>query len=735
MPAKLTHDVFVDRISSKSDQFTLADGQVYSSLDSALTFNCSRGHQPFSTKPRHILTKNSGCPVCGQSTVAALNATSIDSFVQRLADRNSKYDPIEYVSSFAAMTKPATFKCLTCDHTWTTLPKSIIAGSGCPACNAAKLSLSKQYTHSQFMMKLEQRNVDYQPVYPAADQVYSGIASKMRFECSIGHSWVARPGDILNNKSGCPHCAGTVKRSTGEAFQDLFDKWPHLQIVSRHGEQLGRRELLEVECHAGHNWDTHYERLMSGHYCPHCNGNAKYTSDAFIGKLAATTSTIVVVGSYVGSHTPIEVECRACQHRWHARPYNLLNGYGCPQCSINNKFSKKAVAWLKAIEKTDNIKLQYACQDGEFRIPGTNYRADGYCADTNTVYEFYGDYWHGNPTKFERAEFNVQANKTYGQLYEDTMVREQAIKAAGFSVISIWEDQYDKLVSDQFLHRVLDSCSFDQFILDYHDSKLLTFKSRSKTVHVINVDVPPDSDARYATQSLHDQSSFILFSDEVIAKKQLIAKKLNHYDQRGSVVPSIHARKCEIRQCSKQEKKTLLDANHVQGNDNAPYAYGAFYGGKLVAVMTFSKPRVALGQKGNKCRDGHWELSRFCTDVNYRIPGIASKLLTHFKRAHNWTEIYSYADKRWSVGNMYHQLGFDLVADNPPDYFYVIKGIRKHRWNYRKDIIKNTLVNYDPALTEYQNMENHGFWRVWDCGTLKFSITNPNPNSVYASPE
>ena len=211
----------------------------------------------------------------------------------------------------------------------------------------------------------------------------------------------------------------------------------------------------------------------------------------------------------------------------------------------------------------------------------------------------------------------------------------------------------------------------------------------------------------------------LLFEDEM-ANHSLLRAKLLHYANTNTV-KRVHARKCEIRQCSKQEKKVLLDNNHVQGNDNAMISYGAYYDDALVAVMTFTKPRVALGQKGSS-KEGMWELSRFCTDVQYRIPGIASKLLKHFQRNHQWDEIYSYADKRWSVGNMYHQLGFEQVADNPPDYFYVIGGIRKHRWNYRKDILKNKLSDYDPTQTEYQNMVNHGYWRVWDCGTLKFSV-------------
>ncbi|MGZ8924636.1 MAG: hypothetical protein ACXW2E_02010 [Nitrososphaeraceae archaeon] len=220
----------------------------------------------------------------------------------------------------------------------------------------------------------------------------------------------------------------------------------------------------------------------------------------------------------------------------------------------------------------------------------------------------------------------------------------------------------------------------------------------------------------------NNERIIFIFEDEWITNKELISSKLLHYSNQSDI-KNIHARKCIIKQVSNDQKKILLDNNHVQGNDNAPLLYGAFYEDKLVAVMTFSQPRLALGAKGNREQYvGKWELSRFCTDTNYRIPGIASKLLKHFQRNNEWNEIYSFADRRWSVGNMYHQLGFDLVVINPPSYHYVIDKERKHRWNYRKDMLKHRLPNYKPELTEYENMVNHGFWRVWDCGTLKFSM-------------
>lgn len=216
--------------------------------------------------------------------------------------------------------------------------------------------------------------------------------------------------------------------------------------------------------------------------------------------------------------------------------------------------------------------------------------------------------------------------------------------------------------------------------------------------------------------------SFLLVFEDEMENIQLIKSKISHYIGVGATT-RIHARQCTISKCDPLEKKQILDDNHIQGNDAASIMYGAYYGDKMVAVMTFSKPRIALGQK-KKVEGDVWELSRFCVDVRCRIPGIASKLLSHFKRNNRWDTIYSYADKRWSVGDMYHKLGFLMVADNPPDYFYVINGKRKHRWNYRKDIIKNTLPSYDPTKTEYENMKDHGYWRVWGCGTLKFELNN-----------
>ena len=92
------------------------------------------------------------------------------------------------------------------------------------------------------------------------------------------------------------------------------------------------------------------------------------------------------------------------------------------------------------IQKT---RLIHAENIGEYKITGTRYKADGFCKETNTIYEFYGDIWHGNLNLFNKSEmchpFN---NKTADELFNKTLNREQEIKKLGFNIVTIWENQW-----------------------------------------------------------------------------------------------------------------------------------------------------------------------------------------------------------------------------------------------------------------------------------------------------
>ena len=77
-------------------------------------------------------------------------------------------------------------------------------------------------------------------------------------------------------------------------------------------------------------------------------------------------------------------------------------------------------------------------------ILNTRFHADGYCKETNTIYEFHGDLWHGNPKLYDKNNISYFGIK-YGELYEKTLEREQLIKDLGYNLVVMWEYDWNKI--------------------------------------------------------------------------------------------------------------------------------------------------------------------------------------------------------------------------------------------------------------------------------------------------
>jgi hypothetical protein len=116
--------------------------------------------------------------------------------------------------------------------------------------------------------------------------------------------------------------------------------------------------------------------------------------------------------------------------------------------------------------------------------------------------------------------------------------------------------------------------------------------------------------------------------------------------------------------------------------------------------MTFGKLRIALGNKQRI--NGIYEMYRFCCLKDTNIIGAASKLLSHFIKTYAPIKIISYADRRWSTGNLYEKLGFKKVSGGTPNYWYVNSDHTKrfYRFNFRKDKLKEKLQTYNIILSE-----------------------------------
>jgi G:T-mismatch repair DNA endonuclease (very short patch repair protein) len=125
-------------------------------------------------------------------------------------------------------------------------------------------------------------------------------------------------------------------------------------------------------------------------------------------------------------------------------PNSHLNGNGCSKCY--SKYSKKQIQWLECISKIKGIQIQHAMNENEYTIPTTNFKADGFCKETNTIYEFHGDFWHGNPKLYNSQDMNAVNKKTFGELYQQTIARETQLKELGYNLVVLWEYDWNKAI-------------------------------------------------------------------------------------------------------------------------------------------------------------------------------------------------------------------------------------------------------------------------------------------------
>jgi hypothetical protein len=181
----------------------------------------------------------------------------------------------------------------------------------------------------------------------------------------------------------------------------------------------------------------------------------------------------------------------------------------------------------------------------------------------------------------------------------------------------------------------------------------------------------------------------------------------------------IYARKCIISEITDEEKRTFLHDNHIQGDVQSKVNLGLKYNGKLVSVMTFGKSRFSTKYE--------YELLRYANVLNHSVIGGASRLFKHFIKLHHPSSIITYSDKRWNTGTLYKNLNFKFLHTSAPNYFYFKPNnilTLFSRIQFQKHKLAKKLDNFNPELTEWQNMVFNGYDRIWDCGNDVWIWTN-----------
>ena len=135
------------------------------------------------------------------------------------------------------------------------------------------------------------------------------------------------------------------------------------------------------------------------------------------------------LSQYIGSHNKLKIICH--NHGvFEQEPTSHLQGCGCPHCGYN--ISNAGKKWLDSFNN-DNI-----IREKMIKINNKFYKVDGYDEKTNTIYEYFGSFWHGNPNRKDIIGYNPRIKKPYEELYNDTLKRIEIFKKNNYNLIYIW---------------------------------------------------------------------------------------------------------------------------------------------------------------------------------------------------------------------------------------------------------------------------------------------------------
>lgn len=114
--------------------------------------------------------------------------------------------------------------------------------------------------------------------------------------------------------------------------------------------------------------------------------------------------------------------------------------------TARDNYSLQSIQWLKWMEHSRGISLRHALSpEGEYLVPGTRYRVDGYDPDSKTVYQYMGCLWHGCSKCYGHVSTALpRTGETQAVLYMKTVKGIDAVKRQGYQVVVQWEHDFLK---------------------------------------------------------------------------------------------------------------------------------------------------------------------------------------------------------------------------------------------------------------------------------------------------
>jgi hypothetical protein len=300
---------------------------------------------------------------------------------------------------------------------------------------------------------IQQAHATHGDKYDYSLTLYTGRNYKVSIVCRTHGPFLQSPQNHLNG-ANCPVCGQLARTksiiaSTGVSLDQFIvrsnEKHNNKYDYSNIKTFITVNNKVNIICPIHGQFKQMAYSHLAGSKCPKCKGNIirqskSSTTEIFI-KMAATIHNNKYNYenvNYTNNSTHISIVCP--KHGiFQQRPADHLRGSGCSHCY--NFTSGPETAWLNFMGVPNDDQSRQLI----LYLNNKRFMFDGFCKETNTVYEFWGDFWHGNLNRYKPTDINVICNKTFGELYEKTQQKRQLILNAGYNLAEIWESDWNKI--------------------------------------------------------------------------------------------------------------------------------------------------------------------------------------------------------------------------------------------------------------------------------------------------
>lgn len=274
-------------------------------------------------------------------------------------------------------------------------------------------------------------------VYNLVD--YKNAITKVSIICKKHGLFKITPNSHLNG-SGCYDCGREkVNISRLTSNEDFINKCKiiHNDIYDYSKvDYKGIKEYIIINCKKHGDFKQKATKHLQGQGCKKCSNERMFVD---FKKMCFEKYTEYKYDKmiYNGMYKKVIITCN--EHGdFEKTPIDFYHKDRiCPKC-VNRCKSNDETKWL------DELNVPIDKRNIYIKFGNKTFCVDGVDHDNKIIYEFYGDFFHGNPSVYKKDDINPLLKETYGSLYNKTINKEKIILNSGYKLKTIWESEYRK---------------------------------------------------------------------------------------------------------------------------------------------------------------------------------------------------------------------------------------------------------------------------------------------------